>query len=539
MVTLVNKLSLNRSIGAFYGFVLGFGIPLPTFALTNIVTDGSFEMQAGWNFSVTLGVHPAPTAAEGNIYVSVGADLWQDLNTVPGRDYVIILAHRTDAPASMPTVTWNGTTIGPATNFASTGYLWNYVYCHARASSNVTRLGFVGPGVIDDVRVSWLQEPMQIVTQPPSRSGLEGGTVSFSVSADGAPPVRYQWRFNGQPILGATDRSFTIMHLREMHEGNYSVVISNASGTITSQNAALQVTTPPASPEIVVQPIGDICPAGYNCSLAVLAVGSPPLRYQWTKDGAGISGATNRSLRFEPVQATNAGTYAVLVSNDRGTVLSLPALLMVTNTSGGGRVIFDTATNNAAIYDVDGTTRLAGSNFLAQVYAGPSPEILRPVGPAIPFFTGTSAGYLRGVYREIPDVAPGQRVYVQLRAWESAAGGSYEEARAAGGKFGFSRVFQAIAGTFGPQVLTESFSLRAGEPFFITGRLSAGEQLPGGDRQFVLTGDAGFRYLIEKRLPPQNWVPLLTVTNTTGSVVFTDPEAKDRPVQFYRARILD
>ena len=228
-----------------------------------------------------------------------------------------------------------------------------------------------------------------------------------------------------------------------------------------------------------------------------------------------------------------------MVGNNLGTVLSLPTPLIVTNTSGGAILLFDTATNNAPIHDVDGTTPLEGANFLVQVYAGPTSEILRPVGAAIPFFTGTLAGYIRGVQREIPDVGPGQSVYVQLRAWASAAGASYEEARAAGGKFGFSPVVHAITGIFGPQILTESFNLRAGEPFFITGRLSAGDLLPGGDRQLILTGDAGFRYLIEKRLPPLNWVPLLTVTNTTGSVVFTDPEAKDRPVQFYRARILD
>lgn len=452
---------------------------------------------------------------------------------------MISFAHQTGFPGQVPGVIWNGATVGSVTNFASAGYLWNYVYCHARAWSNVTRLRFVGPGIIDDVKVSWLQEPMQILTQPQSRTGLEGGTVSFSITADGAPPIQYQWRFKGAAIPEATNRSFTITPLGKQHEGNYSVTIRNASGPLTSQNAALQVVTPPTAPEIVVQPIGDICPAGYGCNLAVLAVGAAPLTYQWTKEGAAIPGATNRNLRFEAVQLTNAGTYTVLVSNDRGTVLSLPAPLIITNTSGGGRVIFDTATNNAPIYDVDGITRLGGSNFLVQVYAGPTAEILRPVGPAIPFFTGTFAGYLRGVYREIPDVAPGQRVYVQLRAWESAAGASYEEARAAGGKFGFSRVFQAIAGTFGPQVFTESFSLRAGEPFFVTGRLSVGEQLPGGDRQFVLIGDPGFRYLVEKRLPRRDWVPLLTVTNTTGSVVFSDPEAKDRPLQFYRARILD
>jgi hypothetical protein len=533
------KRSLNPLIAVVCGLILGFGIPMRSFALTNIVINGSFEDGGvGWAANGEFQIYYNSTAADGNMYVSAGP-LWQDLTTIPGRDYVIIFAQLTDYfSRPMPTVTWNGTVIGPPTNFASIGSLWKYHYCHARASSNITRLTF-GPGVIDDVKVSWLQEPMRIVTQPQSRSGLEGGTVNFLVTADGAPPVGYQWRFNGQPIIGATGRSFTITSLREIHAGNYSVVISNASGVITSQDAALLVTTPPTSPEIIAQPIGDVCPAGYGCSLTVLAVGALPLRYQWIKNGADVAGATNRSLRFEAVQVGDAGTYTVLVSNDRGTVLSLAAPLVVTNTSGGGRFVIDTATNNAPIYDVDGATRLEGTNFLVQVYAGPAAQILRPVGAANSFFTGTHAGYLRAVYVEIPDVAPGQKVYVQLRAWAAAAGASYEEARAAGGKFGFSRVFEAIAGTFGPQVLTESFSLRAGEPFFITGRLSVGEPLPNGTREFILTGDAGFRYLIEKRFPPNNWSPLLTVTNTTGSVVFTDPEATAHAVQFYRARILD
>ena len=533
------RLLLNRSL-ATLGLLLAFGFSVPSFALTNIVSDGSFEQGgAGWASSLGLVVYHAPTAADGSMYVSVSPDLWQDLNTVPGRDYVIIFAHYTGYfGGPLPTVTWNGAVVGPPTNLASLGNLWKYYYCHARATNNISRLGF-GPGIIDDVRVSWLQEPLKMLAQPESRTGLEGGTVSFSVTVDGAPPLQYQWSFNGEPVAGATSRSFTIAPLAKQHEGNYSVVVSNASGAITSQNAALQVTTPPTSPEIVAQPVGDVCPAGYGCSLTVLAVGAPPLRYQWSKDGADIAGATNRSLRFEAIQVADAGTYRVLITNDLGTVLSLPTPLIVTNTSGGARILIDTATNNAPIYDVDGTTGLEGANFLVQVYAGPAPEILRPVGPAIPFLSGNLAGYVRGVSREIPDVGPGQSVYVQLRAWASAAGASYEEARAAGGKFGFSSVVHATAGIFGPQIMTESFSLRAGEPFFITGRLSAGDPLPGGDRQLILVGDAGFRYLIEKRLPPQNWVPFLTVTNATGSVVFIDPEARNHPVQFYRARILD
>ena len=84
-----------------------------------------------------------------------------------------------------------------------------------------------------------------------------------------------------------------------------------------------------------------------------------------------------------------------------------------------------------------------------------------------------------------------------------------------------------------------SFSLRAGEPFFTTGRLAFGNSLPDGTRQIVLTGEAGTRYLIEKRIVPNNWVPFRTLTNTTGTATFSDTNQNSQAVQFYRARILD
>jgi hypothetical protein len=261
------------------------------------------------------------------------------------------------------------------------------------------------------------------------------------------------------------------------------------------------------------------------------------LSYQWSLDGTELPTATNASLTFQTVQTNNAGTYTVLVSNQLGTVLSLPTVLAVTNTTGGKGVFLDTVTNNAAIFDVDGVTRLAGSNFLAQLYAGPLAEILRPVGVPFSFPTGVLAGYIRGINRQIPDVAPNQNASIQVRAWEAAAGSSYEEARAVGGKFGFSSLFYT---GLGGRLLMHSFSLRAGEPFFITGRLSLGDTLPDGTQQFLLSGEPNARYLIEKQLPPNNWIPFLTLTNGAGaSISFSDPSQTQNAVQLYRARLLD
>ena len=153
---------------------------------------------------------------------------------------------------------------------------------------------------------------------------------------------------------------------------------------------------------------------------------------------------------------------------------------MVTNTTGGGTIVFDTATNNMPIFDIDGTTRLAGSNFVAQVYAGPTPDILRPLGAPYYFRTGNLAGYLVAISRQIPDLPNGKTVYVQVRAWEAASGSTYEEARWSGGKFGFSTVTPSTTGAFTKVPMT-SFSLRAGEPFFTTGRLALRRPASGWD----------------------------------------------------------
>jgi hypothetical protein len=270
-------------------------------------------------------------------------------------------------------------------------------------------------------------------------------------------------------------------------------------------------------------------------------VGESPLQYQWIKDGSLLSDATNSVLLFDPIQIANAGTYSLLVSNHHGTVLSVPAVVSVTSVTGGGVVTINTYTNNAPTYDVDGMT-LLDDNFKVQIYAGAGPNILHSIGEPASYESGGLAGFIGfhfPLYRVIPDVPAGQTAYVQLRAWEAAFGSSYEQARAAGGKFGFSKVFPTLTTSSGRRVLTESFTLRAGEPFFVAGRLAVGERLPNGTRQYTLTGEVGARYLVESRQPPNNWVPFMVLTNIVNPTIFSDPEQNHRPVQFYRARILD
>ncbi|HEY4284534.1 MAG TPA: putative Ig domain-containing protein, partial [Chthoniobacterales bacterium] len=65
------------------------------------------------------------------------------------------------------------------------------------------------------------------------------GMAMFSVVVSSPSPVTYQWRFNGSPIGDATGDSLVLSGVTAANEGNYSVIVTNASGSVTSADAKL------------------------------------------------------------------------------------------------------------------------------------------------------------------------------------------------------------------------------------------------------------------------------------------------------------
>ena len=84
-----------------------------------------------------------------------------------------------------------------------------------------------------------------------------------------------------------------------------------------------------SDPVIVVQPTGKTVYAGDSVTFSVTAAGSPPLSYQWRRDGNNIAAATNSSYNINSVQFADSGTYSVTVSNTNSVVISSPAPLTV------------------------------------------------------------------------------------------------------------------------------------------------------------------------------------------------------------------
>ena len=90
-----------------------------------------------------------------------------------------------------------------------------------------------------------LSTPPAITAQPGSKLVPAGATVTLTVSAIGGQPLSYQWRLNSAPIAGATNASLVVTNVQAAQAGDYTVVVTNAGGTVTSDVAKLELPAPP------------------------------------------------------------------------------------------------------------------------------------------------------------------------------------------------------------------------------------------------------------------------------------------------------
>jgi phospholipase/lecithinase/hemolysin len=81
-----------------------------------------------------------------------------------------------------------------------------------------------------------------ITRQPVSQTASLFADVSLAVSAGGVAPLRFQWAFNDTPLPGMTNRTLSITNIQRGHAGSYRVVVTNLSGSVTSQIATLTIT---------------------------------------------------------------------------------------------------------------------------------------------------------------------------------------------------------------------------------------------------------------------------------------------------------
>ena len=243
---------------------------------------------------------------------------------------------------------------------------------------------FGGAGNLGAIFQISFDSPLQITEQPQSQAAYAGDSVTFSVATFGGLPITYQWLrdgtnlVDGGNILGSSSRLLTLTNVAAADAATYSVVVSNIYGQVTSVGASLQVNQ--SAPQLVAQPQSQTVLAGTTVTFPVQANGDGSLSYQWQEngtnlvDGGNLSGSATPTLTLDSVVATNAGTYAVVISNRVGSVTSSPAVLTVLPVSAPSASLRDvlpfTSANGGSFNPYAGVIQGTNGNFYGTTLNG-------------------------------------------------------------------------------------------------------------------------------------------------------------------------
>ena len=152
-----------------------------------------------------------------------------------------------------------------------------------------------------------------------------GNSLVISATLGGTNGGNFQWRKDGVNLDGATNATFTVANAATGDGGNYSVVITTSSGSITSGVTPVTVF---ASPNVLSGPVDQKILVGATANFSVIAIGSA-LNYQWQFNGRDLAGDTNAMLMLTDAQAAQSGQYGARISNPVGSLVTTAANLKV------------------------------------------------------------------------------------------------------------------------------------------------------------------------------------------------------------------
>ena len=225
-----------------------------------------------------------------------------------------------------------------------------------------------------------------ILTVPFPQAVTVGDPVTFTVVASGTAPLSCQW-FQGTTPVGGDAAFCRIASAQSADAGDYSVRVTNAAGSVTSDPAALAVNPGLLAPAITGYPADQSVVTGSSATFSVEATGSTPLTCQWHLDhvdvGTGLS-----TYSTDPTAAIGVHTVTVTVSNAAGSVVSHPARLTVTSAPVAPAIVTAPSAQSVTVGDpVTFTVAATGTApLLYQWYQGTT-----PVGGNDPFYAIPSA----------------------------------------------------------------------------------------------------------------------------------------------------
>jgi sugar lactone lactonase YvrE len=226
-----------------------------------------------------------------------------------------------------------------------------------------------------------VEAPPVITVQPASQFVAEGSSATFSLAAAGSGPFGYLLYFGGTNLVqSGTNSALTLPAVSTNNTGNYTLVVTNAYGSATSQVASLTVGF---APSVTSQTGEQTVLLGSNVTLSVAVGGTGPFTYQWQ-----INGTNLPNNLITTVAGTNGSGY----SGDGGqaTKATLDYPYGVAVDAFGNVYIADTYNQRIRKVAANGTiTTVAGTNgsgYTGDGGAATKATLYYPYGVAVDSF---------------------------------------------------------------------------------------------------------------------------------------------------------
>ena len=336
-----------------------------------------------------------------------------------------------------------------------------------------------------------------VIFKPPVSQSVEPGcAATFSVTANGSSPLIYQWRWNGAALPGATQLALTISAAQVTNSGEYSVVVSNMAGAVTSAVAVLRVEGPL-----------------YTTQSRPLI----PLHQVWKYNQSGVDlGTAWKEPGFDD-SAWPTGAALLGFENSAPFPYFEPMTTPLTSPAAGGplTVYFRTHFNFTGTGTALG---LISSNYVddGAVFYLNGAEVARLRLPPEPVSFSTLATNVSP--EGVPDVIV--MPAASLLLGDNVLAAEVHQSSAGSSDVVFGMTLDATVGVANHSSLLDA------------------QVLTNGGFRLEMVGVIGGRYAVDASSNLLDWTEVTVFTNLADRTFFLDPAASNAPTRFYRSRLV-